>query len=262
MDIEVTFEGTGSLEELLPWRAKYLDSLPASQEVFVEVQVPGSGGQRILHDGRMIGYALLRERTLIEFYLEEAYAVFGQTVFDQLLAHTGAERALVKSFDSLFFSSCVDRQKALRSVGLLVRDYVKRDLSLPEELRYTARPAQLRDLPRIEAVDQQVFTDRARLSFVIERNYMLLFERGDLLLGFGIMRVVVPGRPGVDIGIALDKPYRKHGYAPYFLQHMAEASLARGFVPIAGCAVDNKPVRATGERIGMFAKHRLLELQF
>jgi GNAT superfamily N-acetyltransferase len=262
MDISVSFETAGSLEELIPWRARYLDSLPASQEVLVEVQVPGSIGHRIRHEGTAIGYALIRERTVIEFYVQDDYAVFGQTVFDQLLLHSKAERALVKSFDALFFSSCVDRQVGLRSVGLLVRDYVKRELPAAAELQYSARLAELADMPRIQAVDQNVFNDPARLCFVVERKYLLLFERDDVLLGFGIMRVVVPGRPGVDIGIALDKPYRKHGYAPYFLQHMADVCLTRGLTPIAGCAIDNKPVRATGERIGMFAKHRLLELSF
>lgn len=262
MNVVVAFEAAGSIEELMPWRAQYLDSLPASQEVLVEVQVPSAQGQRILHEGRVVGYALLREDSVIEFFLQRDYAVFGQSVFNQLLAHTGAKRALVKSFDALFFSSCVDRQVALRSVGLLVRDYEKRELPQLPELAYTARAAVVDDLPRVQAVDQQVFTDPSRLRFVIERNYMLLFEQGSTLLGFGIMRVVVPGRPGVDIGIALDKPYRKLGHAPYFLQHMAETCLARGLTPIAGCSIDNKPVRSTGERIGMFAQHRLLELSF
>ena len=262
MDITVRFERMEPGAELQAWRERYLDSLPVSQEVLVEVQVPGALAERVLHQDKTIGYALLYETTVIEFYVDEAHAVFGQSVFDQLLTHTKAERALVKSFDALFFSSCVDRHKELYSRGLLVRDYVKRELPLRGDLGYTARTAELDDLPRILAVDQQVFTDPGRLRFVIGRGYLMLFERGDTLLGFGIMRVVVAGRPGVDIGIALDKPLRSHGYAPYFLQHMAEVCVARGLTPIAGCALENKPVRATGERIGMYAKHRLLELRF
>jgi GNAT superfamily N-acetyltransferase len=262
MDIEVQFEKLPSTSYLANFRAEYLDSLPCSQEALIEVQISSATGYHALYEGRAVGYAIISGDVVLEFFLRPEYAVFGQTVFDQLLAATHARRALVKSFDALFFSSCVDRQRSFRSLGLLVRDYQPRQLPELPGLSYRTRLAELVDLPRVRAVDQDVFLDPARLQVVIEKGYMMLFEQGDALLGFGIMRVVVPGRPGVDIGIALDKPYRKLGYAPYFLQRMAELSLERGLSPLAGCAVDNHAVRATGERIGMYAKHRLLELGF
>jgi GNAT superfamily N-acetyltransferase len=263
MDIEVSIQQVADLEELAPLREHYFDGLRASQEVLLEVQIPAATGYRIVHtQSGVLGYALVRDATVLEFHLDPAHAVFGQTIFDQLLAQTGATRALVKSFDDLFFSSCVDRHQGLRSVGLLVRDYVRRPLPQPSDLRFTARVASLADLTRVAAVDQPVFTDPARLRFVIEGGFMQLFEHEAALLGFGIMRPVVPGRSGVDIAIALDRPHRNHGYAAYFLQHMAELCLSRGLTPIAGCAIENRAVRATGERIGMYAKHRLIELRF
>lgn len=261
MNIAVRFE-TQTLNELSSLREQYLSGLSEEQEALIEVQLADATPLLIRYEQLAIGYALVLDGTVLEYHLTEDFAVFGQTVFDQLLAATGARRAVVKSFDSLFLSSCVDRQVGIRTLGLLVRNYVRRPLPESGDLRFDARSATPDDLPAVLAIEQHVFTRPERFRYVIESGWMILFERHNELLGFGIMRPVVSARRGVDIGIALHKAHRTRGYGPYFLQHMADMCVARGLVPIAGCAVENHIVRATGERIGMYAKHRLLELRF
>src|SRR5690606_9612153 len=129
--------------------------------------------------------------------------VFGEVIFAQILARMPIRRALVKSCDALLVSSAVAHQVAVRSRGLLVRDYIERALPAMPELRFQARVAELSDLDRIVRVDQQVFTRPERLRKVIEERHMVLFERGEALIGFGIIQPVIAGQPAVDLGIAV-----------------------------------------------------------
>jgi GNAT superfamily N-acetyltransferase len=264
MNIQTTFTREESPAELAPLRSAYLDSLIAAQELLLEVMRARAVHYRIVHREETCGYFSVHgEQTLIEFYLGRPYWVFGETVFKQILQRMPVRRALVQSFDHLLLSSCIAHQTDVRSLGVLVRDYVPRALpELPALQRFDARTATRVDLPRVCAVEQPVFTDHARLAALVEQGHVVLFEREHALIGFGIMQPVVAGRPDVDVGIALDPAFRNTGYALYLFRHMVEHCLAQGLLPIAGCAEENRPSRNMGERIGMVPRYRLLELTF
>jgi RimJ/RimL family protein N-acetyltransferase len=188
--------------------------------------------------------------------------VYGEALFLQILQRTAVRRALVKSFDALLLSSAIAHQRAVKSLGLLVRDYVPRQLPDLAQIRFEARRAEISDIPAILAVDQQVFRDPERLSHVISERHLVLFERDAALVGFGIIRPVIAGRPEVDLGIAVDAPYRNKGYAVFIFRDMVEYCFRHGLRPIAGCSEQNLASRRMGERVGMVARHRLLELTF
>lgn len=261
MNIQTTFAVVPAAE-LVPLREQYLANLIEPQELLLEVMVPSATHHRITHRGETCGYFLVHnDDTLLELYVHEPYWVFAEAIFKQIQQRTGVRRALVKSFDHLFLSSVIAHQTQVRSLGLLVRDYLPR--MLPDlGLRFTTRIASCSDHARIAGVDQRVFTHAARLRQVVERGRVTLFEDDETLLGFGILQPVVDGRCDVDIGIAVDAPFRNRGYAVYMFRHMVERCLNDGYRPIAGCAESNRPSRSLGERIGMVARYRLLELTF
>ena len=248
-------------------RQEYLDALPTSQELMLELLVQNGEAYQVEAKGDVCGYFVLHaEHTLIEFHLRPPYWVFGEHVFRQILARTPIRRALVKSYDHLFLSSSIAHQSSVKSLGLLVRDYVARALPVIDTIRFEMRAACSDDLPRIRAVEQDVFTDPVRLAQVVGEGNMLLFEgsaeAGGPLIGFGTVRPVIAGRPEVDLGVAVDTPYRNRGYAIYIFQALVAHSLARGLKPVAGCSEANAASRRMGERVGMVARHRLLELAF
>ncbi|HEX6244971.1 MAG TPA: hypothetical protein VFZ61_28820, partial [Polyangiales bacterium] len=74
-----------------------------AQEASIEVMMPEAEHFLIeAHGGETIGYFSVHGGdTLIEFHLNEPNWVFGECVFEQLLAKTPVRRALVKSFDRL-----------------------------------------------------------------------------------------------------------------------------------------------------------------
>lgn len=263
MKTHATFVPVAQPSELQALRDEYLDQLELGQEASLEVLMPDSVHLAIEVEGERCGYFVVHEReTLIEFYVTKPHWVYAQCICEQILAETEVKRARIKTYDHLLFSSVVAKQVSTRMVGILARERIPRALPPAADFQFTTRVATLDDMPAIMAIDQQVFRHPERLHMVVQAGFMFLFENSAGLLGFGIARPIVRGRKHVELGIAVDKPYRSQGHSMHVFGSMVEACEARGLVPVAGLSPDNIASRSMGERVGMIGRHRLLELSF
>lgn len=251
-----------ALAELAQLRALYLDGLLGAQEALLEVAVCEGDCLRLVVREQTAGYAVVRAGTLLEFFLLEAYLPKSHVIFRKLVQEARLERALVKSFDHVLLSCALDIQVAVKVLGILVRELVKRDLPRLPGIQYTQRGARGKDLSRLLAVEGNVFDDAARLSAAIAAGWVRVFERGDHLVGFGLLKPVVAERAQVDVGLVVDKPFRGRGYAAYLLRDLIDFCEAQGLQPISGCAAGNSASINLGLRVGFVSRYRLLELRF
>lgn len=262
MNIRPTFQSV-PLAELGELRRDYLDGLLAAQEALLEVLVHQADCFTIHAKGELAGYFVLHEREgLVEYHVRLDFLPYSHLILRKLVTEKRVRCALVKSFDHTLLACALDIQTSVHVRGILVRDFLERELPELPSIRYRERLAEERDLPRIRAVDQQVFTHPERLLAVIRAGAMHLFEQDEALVGFGIIRPVIPGRPDVDLGLAVDAPFRNKGYAAYFLRDMARYCERSGLVPISGCAAENEASIRLGLRVGFVSRYRLLEVRF
>jgi len=251
------------LADLGALRNDYLDRLIAGQEALLEVLIQRAQCFSIFAKGETAGYFIVHDREgLLEFHVRPEFQAYAHLLFRRFVLEKDVRIAQVKSFDHLLLACAMDIQTSVRVRGILVRDFIRRPLPEIARIRYQERAAEARDLPRVRAIDQRVFTDPERLAAVIDAGAMRLFERDDQLAGFGIIRPVIAGRPEVDLGLAVDAAFRNKGYAVYFLRDMAECCLRRGLVPISGCAADNEASIRLGSRVGFVSLYRLLDVRF
>lgn len=263
MNILPTFTEVPSLTDVEGLRQAHWDGLPHAQDALLEVLVSSGRYYVVSAKGRVVGYYIVHGGdTLIEYHVSPSFAVYAHLLLPQIVAEHGLRRALVKTFDHLFLAAALDLQVGVEVLGFLTREYLPRELPDVPRVRYTQRVATLDDLPRIQAVDQQVFSHPERLREVVQAGQMELFESDGALVGFGILRPVIPGRPDVELGIAVDAPFRNRGYAVYMLRDMAEQCLRQGGRPITGSSVHNKASMHMGLRVGFAPRYRLVELRF
>lgn len=263
MSYRTTFTQVVSLAELEPHRTRHLDDLSKIQDALIEVWVAESAYFVIDVNGERAGYFIVYQgNTLIEYFLAESFELYAHEILPLIAKEKAIDKALIQTFDHVFLAAALDHQTSVKVRGALVRDYVRRELPALAGVDYSKRLATLEDLPRIKNVQQDIFTHPERLAFVIEKKLLLLFERGDLLLGFGIIRPILAGKPDVEVGLAVDKPYRNAGNAMSMLQDMYEYSLRSGYRPVSGAARDNEASVRTGLRIGCIARYRILEVRF
>lgn len=253
----VDFRALGELRE------RYLDGLLKGQEALLEVLVPHGEHYLILTKGQTAGYFILHDvDVLIEYYVLDEYLAYTHQFLKEFIEQRRVRSALVKSFDHMFLACAMDFQIGVKSKGVLVRDFIPRALPVIPSIRYAQRTATEDDLPRLKAVDQPVFTHPERLLAVVRGGHVRIFEHADRVIGFGILRPIIPGRPEVDLGIAVDRPFRNRGYAIYMLRDLAEYCAEHGLKPTAGCAIENWPSIKMGLRVGFISRYRLLELTF
>jgi GNAT superfamily N-acetyltransferase len=259
------FPSVPSLAEVHALRERHLDGLLAAQDALLEILVRDGRVHHIVVDDEIVGYAVVQDTTVLELFVVPERDYFAHLILPELAAQLGIERALVKTFDHVFLTAALfNSTKGTISVrGVLVRDYVKRELPAIPRIEYTRRTANLDDLPAIGAVERTVFTSAERMRWAVSQGYIELFERptGGPLIGFGLMRPVIDGRPDTEVGIVVDPVCRNQGYAMYMLRDMVEQCLARGLVPVSGCARGNAPSIRTGTRIGFTGRYLLVEVE-
>lgn len=251
-----------SLADIESLRARYLDGLSKAQDALLEVFVHQGQVHGVFVDDALKGYFVVHEGVLVEFYVVPELEARAHHLLPQFVDAMGVRSALVKTFDPMFLACALDLQSSVAVRGVLARDYTRLELPSIDRIRYTHRTASVEDLPRIAAVEQDVFTDASRLYGVVERGEMQLYERDGRIVGFGIVRRVIPSRPDVELGIALDAAFRNKGYAVYMLRDMVDHCVARGLNPISGCARTNEASIRLGIRIGFTSRYRLLEVRF
>ncbi|UJR78703.1 GNAT family N-acetyltransferase [Sandaracinus amylolyticus] len=263
MDIRATFYECESLAEVSRLREEYLDELPEAQDALLEARVSAGRCHAIRVGGALCGYFVVDDDdTLLELHLTAETSRLAIFLLPRIVAEHGIRAALVKTFDHVLLAPALDLAREVRVLGVLVREFEASDVPDGERVPYTQRPACMDDLPRIRAIEQDVFTHPERLRRVIELQQLQLFEHDGLLIGFGIVRPVIPYRPQVEIGIAVDVPFRSKGYAVQLLRDMAQDCRARGLEPICGCARSNEASIRTGFRAGFSSRHRLIEVRF
>lgn len=251
------------LSEVEPLREVYFAQLRESQEPLLETLVPQATAYTLSTRVGRIGYALVHaEKGIFEYYVDRTQWAFSTEIFGKFIRERSIKRALIKSYDDLFMAAGLDHQTSVTSIGMLVRDYVPRELPQLPHIKFTCRRAEVEDLPRVQAVDQQVFTHRERLRLAATHGWLWLYEdvNASRLIGFGLIKPLRRDSKDADVGIAVDKPFRNKGFALYMLQDLMNRSVAEGLRPIAGCAMDNLASRRMGQRIGMSPRYRLVSM--
>lgn len=251
--------------DIVTWRELYLTQLREAQEPLLETLVPEATAYVIHTREAPVGYALVHpDKGIFEYYVDRSQWVFSTEIFGKFLRERQITKGLVKSFDDVFMAAALDHQTSVKSLGMLVRDYIPRPLPKIDALAFVCTLAQPRDLSRIRAVDQDVFTHPERLAAAIDAGSIWLYEAGlsNALVGFGLIKPIRHGSTEVDVGIAIDRPYRNKGFALYVMQDLLTRSIASGYRPVAGCALDNLASRRMGQRIGMAPRYRLVSMTF
>ena len=263
MQIQVRFDRNAPRDEISELREEYLSSLNEPQQLMLELLATSGEVVLIRAKDVCIGYAILHEGdTWVEYYLKRDYWCYGEHVAVECIRELKLKCAMVKSFDGLFLSSVIAHQREVQSLGLLVRDYIRRELPKLPSVQMSHRKADMADFARLQEIEQDVFSDLQRLAYVIERGFVQLYESGEELVGFGILRPIREGSSVVDLGIAVATRFRRRGHAAFILQHLADLAIERGLRPVAGCAQENVASRNLGDRVGLVARYRLLRIIF
>ncbi len=256
------FESCTSLDDISELRNQYLDGLIEPQELYLELMIRSSQVIVIIHHQEQIGYFIIGDnKVMLEFFINQNNVFLADEIFKRILQEFSIEKALCKSYDHLLLSCCAGMQKKMQVIGILFKEF-HHPKNPPTFADVKIRLATSADEKHIIAINEEVFDhDYEVLEYIINKQ-LLIFEKEDTSIGFGLFSRIIEGRPDFDIGMLVEKDFRRQGIGQFIIYYLADHCLTNGWRPIAGCAVENIGSRRTLERAGFVAGYRMLEFLF
>ncbi len=237
-------------------RAAYLDELPHAQELYVENMV--QGGRTLLL--QQTAYAVIFEDTLVEFYVSPDNLNHSTQIFAAVLEHSAAARVLCKSFDHQLLFPALARPARVQPTGLLFRSISNPAFTPRADVHL--RPGTAADVAPILAINDGFFDSAAEINAYAACDGLFVLERHGQLIGCGIGKAVISGRPHIDIGMLVAAPQRGNGYGAYLIAHLKQHYLQQGLQPVCGCSIDNPASQHALIRAGFSCRHRLLQITY
>lgn len=197
-------------------------------------------------------------RGLSKFTSRTPPLVDGQRALGALAQSLGVRRLIAQSFDPLAISLALASGGPPVTRGLLYRVIV--DPAFEPRSDIAARPGLDADVAELAALGDDFFSGAPEIEAYIAADGLMTYRSAaGTLIGAGVLKTVIAGMEGVDIGMVVGPAHRRRGYGRYIVSHLKAHCLASGWRPICGCAVGNIASQRTLERAGFASIHRLVE---
>jgi len=244
-------------DRIINYKQKYLQSLSASQELFLEIIVQKGKYYLISEKSNIeIGYVSISEdNILVEFYLKNNYLCQTENIFKSLAKQLSFQKTYCKSFDSVLLKCCLTYYKKFRLVGHLFRELQnKPTIHLSLKKRY----ATMEDFELIKKADDGFFCNDAEISDYILCNNMIIYSKKKTYVGCGIYKQINENHNNYDIGMFVQSSFRKKGYGTQIITDLVDVCKNNNWHPVCGCAFENVASRKTLEKCGFISKHSLV----
>lgn len=242
------------LREIGMMREDHLNSLTQVQDLFLELQIPGSRVVEIAEDEVRIGYAILNGRVMLEFHLIGPSQSDLCRIVPEIVKACGVETILVQSFDEKLMACC-SRLYPCQVTGLLYRDRFPEKRPQNPEVSY--RPATPYDLPFLLDQEDEVFEPKSLIPSAVSEGGIILCIRDRQYVGCGFITRIHPLRKYRDVGVWVAPAYRDQGYGTGIISRLTEICDEHGWIPVCGCGMDNHGSRRVLEKNGFVSHHRL-----
>ena len=237
-------------------RQCYLDTLAEPQELYLEQRV-SRGATWCLAD---CAYAVVLDEMLVEFFVVPEATPRLVEIFDAAMGTTGASEVLCKSFDTQLLFAALSREARVTSRGLLFRRIEDRTFMDRDGVAF--RRGTVSDATRVLEFNDDFFVDVQEIKDYAAIEGLFLLHQGHKIVGCGIGKPVIAGRPDIDIGMLVAPEYRRRGYGAHIISFLKSHYLGKRLRPICGCSIDNIGSHCALRNAGFVGEHRLLQISY
>ena len=241
-------------------RKRYLDSLPHSQEYFLEQLVNTGDFFEILgSSGGPEGYIVVSASHIVEVFLESPSEQLLNQAISEVVGALNIKKMYIKSFDPMIAYLSSNLMIDSKIDGYLFRQHL--NVNFDKKLDLLVSNLDSSETAEIMAMNDGFFEDETEAKNYIDNDALFAYRnRAGDLIACGILSRVIEGRSAVDIGMLVDAKHRNHGFGGYVANHLKNLCQERGDQPIAGCSAENISSKRALEAAGFVSEHQLLEL--
>jgi len=246
------------LNEISSFRSDYLNSLPAFQELYLELFVNDSAIYKIDFDNTSIGYVLITpDNILIEYYLINRFVPLSSVVFQTIIETFSVTTIYCKSFDPILLNCCLMKSCSYKLIGTLFREYIPAEKFVMDGL--SIRFANQDDYSFLLQQEGELYETPEELEKFVSGNNVIMFQKEGKLLGCGYLIKVHADYNYYDIGMWVNQEFRKQGVATMIISYLKDTCITNNWRPICGCAIGNSASQKTLEKNGFVSKYKLIE---
>lgn len=264
-----------SPEHVAQMQQNYLATLIGPQDCYwQEGLIPAADHFEIRIEGQTSGYFVLdQQKQLMQFHVENNRDA--PVIFQELLVAQEIKTALAATIEPLYFSLCLDLQREVQVHSYLFTDDRKQAPVLTAIDGHQFRPATNDDLTQVVSLmtggDEFVDLETVEANFagplgyakmVIEHGILNVLEKDGEILGTGEFRERKSWVPYADVGMIVNKNFRRMGIGTYLLCLLKQKASEQGLKPICSCEAGNVGSRKAVENAGFVATHRVVKFSF
>jgi GNAT superfamily N-acetyltransferase len=228
-------------------------------------------------DGHEAGYFVLdpQEKQLMQFHLTEHFRPDGPKIFKEVLETQGVKKALAATIEPFYFCLCLDVQHQARVHTLLFSDHTQPEPVLNSVTGHQFRLATDDDLAGalslftggdefvdLDTIDAHFEGPLGYAKMVINAGILHVLVKNGEILGTGEFRERKTWVPYADVGMIVNKKYRRQGIGTYLLCLLKQKAHQQGLKPICSCEAGNLGSRKAIENAGFIAHHRVVRFSF
>lgn len=237
----------------------HLAGLPAAIDSFLEEHILASAHLRITVAGEAAGFASIhQERLITQFALRGPQKRHGQRIFALLRRAEQVQSAFVPTCDEFYLAHALDDYRQLAKQAHF---FAAPDPAPPPTIPagFTLQIAGPADAALIREHSGEFF---GAIEGHIAARELFVARRHGEPVGFGIAERSALYEAVASIGMFTIERFRRDGVGGATIALLLAQCRREHLRPIAGCWYYNHRSKRTLERAGMFARTRLLKIDF
>jgi len=213
-----------------------------------------------------VGYFCLNDNNdIVQFYIKNQYLKKAKEIFEYLLVEMKINKAYVSTLEPRFYNLCLDHNKGIKTHTYLYKDMFKVNSTNPIK---NAKFNLATDDEYLEVLNYERKNIGLEGDWVgpyyeklIEKQELYLLRVKNEIIGTGELRPSESNKSYANVGVTVGTDYRRQAVASFILSYLKDMCYKREIIAICSTTVDNIGSQKAIEKAGLYAYHRVVEVE-
>lgn len=258
------FVKTANSETINNLRTEFYKSLTAPLDsMWQDLYIASSQAYLIEKNNQHIGYCCIDENnSLLQLYVNNKNKHLTRTIVEQLIEFKLITSASLSSIEPVSFNACLHLSKSIKTNTFCYEysnQFLNVDNSLNLELVTNQDSQKLRDFYKNHVGFDDTF---GYVDNLISRKELFMAKDFNSIITTGECRLSDSQLDYADVGVAVNKEYRKKGLATKMLQQLAREAINQKRKPICSTTIDNIGSQKAIEKAGFYCSNIIFDMEF
>lgn len=235
----------------------------ALDDMWQDLYIASSQAYLIEFNKQTIGYCCIDDKkTLLQIFLIEEFNYVMDKVIESLTESELISSASLSSIEPVSFNSCLAHSKSIKTNTYCFK---YSNSQLKNESLLNIEVVSKKDIKTLKAFYKNHVGFDDTFGYVknrVQRKELYMIKESGNIIATGECRLSDTQPDVADVGMAVNKDYRKKGIGTQVLQQMALKAQRAKRQAICSTTLDNKASKKAIEKAGFYCSHIIFDINF